>query len=43
MTDEEVQKYPDRIIGFVSEIPNYMIWKGQINISVDDRIWIRVK
>lgn len=43
MTDEEVQKYPDRIIGFVSEIPTYMIWKGNINIAVDDRIWIRVK
>lgn len=43
MTDEEVRQYPDRILGYVSEIPTYMIWKGEINIAVNDRIWIKVR
>lgn len=28
MTREEIQKYPDAIIGIVSEIPNYETWKA---------------
>ena len=42
MTREEIQKYPDAIIGIVSEIPNYTIW-GAENIPVNGRIWIKVR
>lgn len=42
MTREEVREYPDRIIGTVSEIPNYEVW-GTGNVKVDNRIWIKVK
>ena len=42
MTPEEEQKYPSRIIGVVSEIPQYKEW-GSNNIKVNNRTWIRVK
>lgn len=42
MTREEVREYPDRIIGTVSEIPNYEVW-GTGNVKVNNRIWIQVK
>ena len=42
MTREEIINYPDRIIGIVSEIPNYEIWKNK-NIQVNGRIWIYVR
>lgn len=42
MTREEVREYPDRIIGTVSEIPNYEVW-GTGNVKVNNRIWIKVK
>lgn len=42
MTREEIQKYPDCIIGIVSEIPNYEVWGGG-NVKVDGRIWIKIK
>ena len=42
MTREEIQKYPDCIIGIVSEIPNYEVW-GSGNVKVDGRIWIKIK
>jgi len=42
MTDEEEEKYPSRIIGTISEIPNYDEW-GAEKIKVDGRIWIRIK
>lgn len=42
MTRREVKKYPERIIGTVSELPTYEIW-GQNNTKVNGRIWIRVK
>lgn len=42
MTREEIKEYPDCIIGYVSEIPNYETW-GSGNVKVDNRIWIRVK
>lgn len=42
MTREEIKEYPDCIIGYVSEIPNYETW-GSSNVKVDDRIWVRVK
>lgn len=40
MTRDEVCKYPDRIVGTVSEIPEYEKWN---NISINGRIWIKVK
>lgn len=42
MTREEICEWPDRIVGIVSEIPDYKIW-GSGNIEVNNRIWIKVK
>ena len=42
MTREEIREWPDRIIGIVSEIPEYQEW-GIGNIKVNNRIWIKVK
>lgn len=42
MTREEIIEYPERIVGTVSEIPEYEYW-GDDNILVNDRIWIKVK
>ena len=42
MTREEVREYPDRIVGTVSEIPEYEVW-GTGNVKVNGRIWIKVK
>lgn len=42
MTRKEVREYPDRIVGTVSEIPEYEIW-GTGNVKVNGRIWIKVK
>jgi len=35
MTREEIKEYPDRILGFVSEIPEYDTWN---NVKVNNRI-----
>ena len=44
MTREEIWKYPERIVGTVSEIPEYNIWEsGDGPIQVNGRIWIKVK
>ena len=40
MTREEIKEYPDRIVGIVSEIPEYEEWTGR---KVNNRIWIKVK
>lgn len=42
MTREELMMYPERMIGTVSEIPEYKTW-GSGNVKVDGRIWIRVR
>ena len=42
MSRREIKKYPDRIIGYVSSIPNYAQW-GSKNIVINDRIWIKLK
>ena len=42
MTREEIKEYPDRIVGIVSEIPEYETW-GTGKVNVDGRIWIKVK
>jgi hypothetical protein len=41
MTQMEIKEYPDRIIGYVSAIPEYEEW-GEWNDKVDTRIWIKV-
>lgn len=43
MSREEIQQYPERIIGTVSEIPTYNVWHGGQDIEVNGRIWIRIK
>ena len=50
MTREEIMMYPERIIGTVSEIPNYEVWSGSgimgdidSNVLVDGRIWVYVR
>lgn len=40
MTRQEIMYYPDRILGVVSEIPNYNEWNG---VDVDGRIWINIR
>jgi len=42
MTREEIRDYPDCIVGYVSEIPDYEEW-GSGNVKVNGRIWIKVK
>ena len=42
MSREEIREWPDRIVGIVSEIPNYESW-GESNVAVDNRIWIKIK
>ena len=41
MSRREIRKYPDRIVGIVSSIPNYEYW-GPNNILVNNRIWIKI-
>ena len=47
MTEEEEMRYPSRIIGTISEIPDYEIWEaghnGDHQIEVNGRVWIRVR
>ena len=42
MSRLEIIFYPDRIIGTVSEIPNYETW-GVNETPVNGRIWIKIK
>ena len=42
MTREEIKEWPDAIIGYVSEIPEYKEW-GSDKIQVNNRIWIKIK
>ncbi len=42
MTRDEICYWPDAIVGYVSEIPNYEEW-GSDKVKVDGRIWIKVK
>lgn len=48
MTEEEEEKYPSRIIGTISAIPNYEEWGGGENadrppVKVNGRVWIRIR
>lgn len=42
MTREEIREWPDAIIGYVSEIPEYKEW-GTDKIQINNRIWIKIK
>lgn len=42
MTREEIREWPDRIVGYVSEIPTYEYW-GSDKVKVNGRIWIKIK
>lgn len=42
MTEEEEEKYPSRIIGTISAVPEYETW-GTGNVEVNNRIWIKIK
>lgn len=42
MTREEIREWPDRIVGTVSEFPEYDTW-GTGNVKVNGRIWIKVR
>lgn len=42
MTREEIREWPDRIIGIVSEIPDYEKW-GDGDVPVNGRIWVKVR
>jgi hypothetical protein len=42
MSREEIREWPDRVIGIVSEIPEYETW-GTGNVKVNNRIWIKIK
>ena len=42
MTEEEEEKYPSRIIGTISAVPDYEEW-GSGNIKVNNRVWIKIK
>jgi hypothetical protein len=42
MTEEEEEKYPSRIIGTISAVPDYEEW-GEDKVKVNGRIWIKVK
>lgn len=48
MTREEIIKFPDRIVGIVSCVPDYEEWGGGKNADrdpakINGRIWIKVK
>lgn len=48
MTRREIRKYPDRIVGIVSEIPKYDTWEAGSEhdrkiIPVNGRVWIYVR
>ncbi len=48
MTREEVVLWPDRVVGTVSQVPDYEEWGGGENadrpaVKVDGRIWIKVR
>lgn len=40
MSREEITYYPETIVGYVSEIPEYKIWN---HVKIGNRIWIKVR
>lgn len=41
MTSDEIMRYPDRILGYVSGVPSYTNWEN--DIPVNGRIWIKLR
>ena len=41
MSPNEVVYFPDRILGVVSEIPDYDTWNNKVD--VDNRVWVKIK
>lgn len=39
MSRHEIRRYPDRIVGYVSEIPTYETWN---NVEVNGRVWVKI-
>lgn len=42
MTREEIKEYPDCIIGYFSENPDYEEW-GTGHVKINNRIWIKLR
>jgi len=42
MTDEEYKNYGYCAIGTISAVPTYETW-GENNISINNRVWIKVR
>lgn len=40
MSREEIKEYPDRILGIITEIPEYEDWNG---VKINNRVWIKVR
>ena len=40
MSRPEVMAYPDRILGIVTEVPDYDEWNG---VKINNRVWIKIK
>lgn len=40
MSRPEVMAYPDRILGVVTEVPDYDEWNG---VKINNRVWIKIK
>ena len=40
MTRDEIKEFPDRILGIITEIPEYEEWNG---VKVNNRVWIKIR
>lgn len=40
MTRHQIKKYPDRILGVVTEVPDYKTWG---NVDVHNRVWMKIR
>lgn len=40
MTRHQIKKYPERILGIVTEVPDYTTWG---NVDVRNRVWMKIK
>lgn len=48
MSRREIRRFPDRIVGIVSEIPDYEVWEAGSKddphpVKVDGRVWVYVR
>lgn len=40
MTRDEIKEFPDRVLGVITEIPEYEEWNG---VKVNNRVWIKIR